>query len=183
MSTESVLATVFGALDRLGIPWMLVGSFASNYYGEPRSTHDADVVIEVVRGSVQRITAALGTDFVSSDGGRATAQQTQFNAIHVPSGFKVDFWPLRGTPFDRGAFARRRVITLLGHPVPIPTAEDLILQKLRWGRESQSDQQRRDILAMLRAQGDRLDWNYLDQWAEELGLTADLSAVRQQAER
>lgn len=180
MNTESVLGTVFETLDHLQIPWMLVGSFASNFYGEPRSTHDADLVIEVARDSAKRIATTLGADFIVSDESPA-ARPAQFNAIHASSGFKVDFWPLRDDPFDRTAFARRRVVTLFGHRVPLPTAEDLILQKLRWDRESQSDQQRRDVVAILRAQGENLDWHQLRRWADTLGLTSALDAARQRA--
>lgn len=32
-------------LNQLSIPYMLVGSYSSNYYGIPRSTKDADVVL------------------------------------------------------------------------------------------------------------------------------------------
>ena len=47
MIQRDVLFQVLDALDALDIPYMLVGSFASNYWGRPRATHDADLVIEI----------------------------------------------------------------------------------------------------------------------------------------
>lgn len=41
---EAVVLVV-GILDELKIPYMLVGSFSSNFYGVPRATNDADLVV------------------------------------------------------------------------------------------------------------------------------------------
>lgn len=45
MSFPSVLQKVTMALNNAGIAYMLTGSFASAYYGSPRSTQDIDLVI------------------------------------------------------------------------------------------------------------------------------------------
>jgi hypothetical protein len=44
---QSVMVRVADALDACGIPYFLAGSFSSNYYGIPRSTKDADFVVQV----------------------------------------------------------------------------------------------------------------------------------------
>ena len=44
MSIEEATARVLDVLNELEIPYVLVGAFASNYYGLARSTHDADFV-------------------------------------------------------------------------------------------------------------------------------------------
>lgn len=181
MSTRNVLVKVLDVLDALGAPWMLTGSFAGNYYGEPRLTHDADVVIQLTPAGARQLTEALGRDFVVSEAEEAVTRQRQFNVIHIPTSFKVDFWPLRDHPFDQSAFARRRAVPLFGREVPLPAAEDLILQKLRWARETGSEQQQRDVLAILRGQAAALDWSYLLRWADELGLREALEAARRDA--
>lgn len=176
--SEDVLARVLGLLEEMGIPFMLVGSFASNYYGEPRSTHDADVVIQTTTEGAGRIEAALGEDFIVGDGRAAVARGEQFNAIHVATSFKVDFWPLRDDPFDQHAFLRRRPVVLFGRQACLPTAEDLILQKLRWAKETESAQQRHDVEAIIRGQEGRLDWEYLRLWADRLSVRGSLEALR-----
>lgn len=47
MSQEEFFATVIQILNHLKIPYMLTGSHASNFYGEPRSTHDIDFVVVI----------------------------------------------------------------------------------------------------------------------------------------
>jgi len=54
----------------------------------------------------------------------------------------------------------------------VATAEDIVLHKLHWykiGGEV-SERQFRDVLGVLKVQGDDLDREYLDRWAEALGL-------------
>jgi hypothetical protein len=41
-----LLRAIVGTLEAIGIPYMVVGSFASTAYGEPRSTRDLDLVID-----------------------------------------------------------------------------------------------------------------------------------------
>lgn len=51
------------ALDACGIPYALSGSFASNFYGIPRSTKDADFVIQS-KGAGSEFEKKLGNDFL-----------------------------------------------------------------------------------------------------------------------
>lgn len=160
---------------------MLTGSFVSNYYSVPRSAHDIDLVVQMSAEAAAELERSLTPDFVVSDARAAVMAHQSFNAIHVASSFKADFWPLKDTPFDQSAFARRRSASLFGRVVPIPAPEDLIPQKLRWARETGSEQQHRDIMAVLRVQ-ETLDQDYLRRWADTLGVQEELSRLQQQAE-
>lgn len=53
----------------------------------------------------------------------------------------------------------------------LASPEDVILAKLLWGQQSQSEKQWRDVLGVLKVQGDSLDFAYLSQWAARLDLT------------
>jgi hypothetical protein len=44
---RDALFHVLDALEALQIPYMVVGSFASTFWGRPRTTHDADLVVEM----------------------------------------------------------------------------------------------------------------------------------------
>ncbi len=110
MLQQELLRRVTGILDDLGIGYMLTGSFASSIQGEPRSTHDIDIVVALTESPVDRFLAAFPAPEydLSPDAMReAIERRGMFNVIHIASGYKVDFWPLKDDPFDSARFARK----------------------------------------------------------------------------
>ncbi len=63
MKAEEIVRRVFEACDAVGIPYVLVGSFASNVYGIARSTKDADFVLSTEPGQFSQLMTALGPNF------------------------------------------------------------------------------------------------------------------------
>ncbi|HEY72928.1 MAG: hypothetical protein DRJ03_15670 [Chloroflexi bacterium] len=93
MSTQSqVLLFVIEQLERLDIPYMLVGSFASNYWGRPRFTHDADIIIEIPTGKAAPLASALEANFYAPEFviEEAIAKRSHFNVIHLEQSFKLE---------------------------------------------------------------------------------------------
>jgi hypothetical protein len=79
-------------------------------------------------------------------------------------------------------FDRRRAYTLPGSgEVAIASPEDVIISKLVWRRESQSDKQWRDILGILKVQQEKLDFGYLREWVERFGLENDWQRAKVEA--
>jgi hypothetical protein len=175
-----VLVLVTARLDSVGIAYMVTGSMAAGYYGQPRMTRDVDLVVELSPGDPDRLQALFSDEFLlSADVARAAiSHQTMFNAIHREAFIKVDFVIRKAEPFRIEEFARRRRVALDGHPMWMVSAEDLILAKLAWARGSGSEVQTRDVRAVVAAQGPRLDWAYLESWAATLGLATALQAAR-----
>lgn len=173
-----VALAVAGILDRLGVAYVAAGSLASSLHGEPRSTDDLDIVADLSRGQAPGLIAALGREwYLSADAvDHAVARGTSFNAIHLPSGVKVDFFIVGADAFDAHRVASGRSERLSedsGAVLQVDTAEHTVLRKLEWFRRGgeQSDRQWRDVVGVLRVQRDRLDYGELTAWAGRLGVS------------
>lgn len=185
MSEQSLLKRVVEALDEAGVAYLLSGSLASSLQGEPRATHDIDLVVDIHRADVRRVVAALGGPSIYLDEDAVTEavrRRSMFNLLDSATGDKVDFWLLKDEKFDRERFARRLEVEAMGLRLSVSTPEDTILMKLRWALQSGgSEKQVGDAAGVFAFQGDLLDEVYLDQWAEALEVTALLAEVRSRA--
>lgn len=182
MSQQALLTRIVEALDGAGIPYMLTGSLASSLQGEPRASHDIDLVIDIAPDDAARVTQALSAPAVYLDEhavSDAARRRTMFNLIDSVSGDKADFWLLTDDPFDLERFARRLRTTALGLELSVSTPEDTILMKLRWSAKAGgSEKQVNDALGVYGFQSDVLDEAYLGKWAEILGVSAALAEIR-----
>jgi len=172
MSPEEALQLVLDKLEDCGIDYMLTGSFASNMHGVPRTTYDADIVIEVEPGSLDELVRSLGNAFYANrEAAReAMSSRSMFNVIHLESGFKVDFIIRKPRPFSKEEFSRREKVVLLGGARWFATPEDVILAKLEWSRLGESGRQFVDAVNVAKVQKETLDRSYLHKWAKELGV-------------
>ena len=186
MSQQNLLIHVLGALDGAGVPYMVTGSMASSIQGEPRSTHDIDVVVDLEPGAVGALAGSFPEPdyYLNLEAAReAIDARSMFNVLDLTSGDKVDFWLLTEEAFDRSRFARRQQVSLFGMRVSISSPEDTILAKLRWSLLSGgSDRQERDALAVFELQFALLDQSYLDEWADRLDVGPLLERLRAEAE-
>jgi len=171
-----LLRRVVDVLEEQEITYLLVGSFASGVYGEPRLTHDIDVVVELRPDQVARLCAAFpAPEFYVSETapGEAVAKGSQFNVIHPTSGNKIDFMIARQDAWGRSQISRRRREQILPGRLGYTAApEDVILGKLWYYKEGESEKHLRDIAAMLKVSGEEIDTAYIAEWAQQLGLTA-----------
>ena len=182
MLPEQLAVTMFvvDALEALGVPYAIGGSFASALHGVMRATMDADLVADLDPGQVVPFALALGEAFYADVEmmRAATRQHSSFNLIHLDTMFKVDIFIARPRDFDRAQLDRRQSHLLSENPerrAYVASAEDTVLSKLEWYRlgGEVSDRQWRDALGVLKVQGERLDLKYMRRMAAELGV-ADL---------
>ncbi len=180
MQQLQVLQKTVKRLEKLGIEYYITGSMASNYYGLPRLTHDLYIVIMLDSNKVLEIVEIFSVDSHVSEEGiqEAFAGSGMFNIIDLETGFKVDFWLYRGSEFDESCFARE-VKVLLSDDLSgwIATPEDVVLHKLYWNTISPSERQRNDARGVLLVQGERIDKEYLRQWATHLNIEQDLEQL------
>ncbi len=173
-------------LEELELKYMLTGSLASSLQGEPRATHDIDLVVELKPDATKRLVQAFPQPYFYLSEERvqeAAHRGTMFNLIDVTSGDKVDFWPLTEDPFDQSRFARRRAEKLFDGEVLVSSPEDTILMKLRWAKASDgSEKQFRDALRVFEVQYGTLDRDYLRLWVERLQLRGLWQRLQGEAE-
>ena len=172
MPQQELLIKTAQALDQAGIPYMITGSVASSLQGEPRSTHDIDIVVEVLEKDIAALAEAFppGSFFLDQHSVReAIKKRGMFNLIDLTEGDKVDFWLLTGEPFDRSRFGRRIKENFDGHGVWVSSPEDTILMKLRWAQMmGGSEKQHQDALRVYEVQREKIDVEYMGRWAREL---------------
>jgi hypothetical protein len=172
---EHVVGRVVGLLEALGIPYMVAGSLASSFHGRPRTTHDADIVIDPAPEALDRLVEGLSAAGFYVDGGAAQAalgHRGQFNAIETTTAFKVDLIIRKDRPFSREELARRQPADLAGaRRVMLATAEDTILSKLEWAKKGGgSERQMGDVRGIFDVRGAELDHEYIERWAHILGV-------------
>jgi hypothetical protein len=169
-----VTLVVVDALNKIGVRYLLGGSLASSLHGIPRATNDVDMVAELCHEHVEPLVEALSGEFyVDADMIReAIRRRASFNIIHLSTMMKVDVFILRGDPHSITELERLQLKQIGGRELAVASAEDIVLEKLRWFRLGQgvSDQQWNDVLGVLKIQGDDLDTVYLRTWADDMGV-------------
>lgn len=171
MSQEEVVRKVTKILEEKSIPYMLTGAIAVNFYGRPRFTHDVDIVIKITEKNISDLVSALEKEFyVNKDEiEEAISHQRQFNIIYLKDTLlKVDFWINRTDEYSLTQFSRRKKNLIFGQEIFLISAEDLILSKLLWYKDSESEKHLLDAQSVYELQAEKLDSDYLSLWAERI---------------
>jgi hypothetical protein len=174
MSQPELLAKVTQALSDAGIEYMVTGSVASSLQGEPRSSHDIDLVVALNEEHVAILLRAFPPpEYYLSESAMmaAIARRQMFDLLDVTGGDKVDFWLLTDEPFDLARFSRRQWNEFRKRPVCVSSPEDTILAKLRWAKMcGGSEKQFTDARQVFEFQRPILNLDYMNEWAERLEL-------------
>jgi hypothetical protein len=186
MSQQELLKRLALVLDAAQVEYMLTGSIVSSLQGEPRSTHDIDVVVSLPANCISTLVRAFPPpDFYLDEADAASAIDSggMFNLLDVREGEKVDFWVLTDEPFDQMRFSRRYTQDLGAVRISVSQPEDTILMKLKWAKMSGgSEKQFTDALRVYEVQFGQLDIDYLQHWAGELDVADLLARLKAEAE-
>ena len=184
VSQQELLKLVVNRLNELKIAYFVTGSWSSSLLGEPRSTHDLDLVVQLDQTHVPFLVESFSqARFYLSAAAVADALQNRsmFNLLDLYSGDKVDFWLLTETAWDQERFRRRDQMEVFGTIISVATGEDTILAKLRWSKLSGgSEKQMQDARGVYEVQGLRLDLDYIWHWVQELDLVAEWRSLAEQ---
>lgn len=175
-----VLKDVIQRLESIQVEYFLVGSLASMYYSRPRFTNDIDLVVHIKASQISDFEKKFPlTDYycppfeIIRD---EIIRMGSFNLIHHESGIKIDIVIQKNSAFYLSELNRRKKVEILPQfEVFIASVEDIILKKLYFYREGNSEKHLLDIKDMLSENS--VDKKYLQEWSAELGLTSYLEKL------
>lgn len=186
MPQPELLEKVISVLNDSHIDYMITGSIVSSLQGEPRATHDVDIIVNVQPASIQSLTDVFLPPrfYISKESiEEAIKHKSMFNLIDTTAGDKIDFWILTEEPFDKSRFDRKYVENVYGFDMKISSPEDTILAKLRWAKLSGgSEKQFTDALRVYEVQFGLLDIGYINEWADKLKVTDSWKNLQQNAQ-
>jgi hypothetical protein len=165
-------------LENSKMPYMVTGAIASIFYGEPRLTHDIDLVLHLEKSQIESFEylfpkqefycpplEVIGIELARTPYGH-------FNLIHHKTGFKADVYLEGSDPLHRWGLANRKRIQLSADvSIWLAPAEYVIIRKLEFFREGGSDKHLRDIRNMLPQVSQGLNLAFLETELEARGLT------------
>lgn len=179
-SFTEVVVEVLRGLETSKLPYMIVGSVASSFYGDPRLTKDLDLVIDIPSARLADFKSTfsdpnyyLPPDEVLTD---EISRRGRFNLVHMRSGLKVDIVVRRNGQHSIAEFARRLQVELWpGVSCTIASPEDVIIKKLEYFREGESAKHLSDIRGILAST--TIEHEYLNNWIGILGLAKEWSKI------
>jgi len=180
MKLEELAVLVVETIEAANVDFMIVGAIAAGAYGIPRSTRDVDFLIELNSGDGLPAVISKLEQWVEFDPqvvfDTLTWGRRQVGLSRSQPPFKVEFFELFDDPFVQSEFSRRQriFIPILNCKAWLPTPEDVVVQKLRWGRNKDLDDAR-DVLAV--QEPENLDMDYIRRWCAEHETSGRLDAA------
>ena len=169
MNSTDAVRRLMESLESTATKYVLVGALASNVYSISRSTKDADVVVAFETGDLNRLLDTLGPDFRFNPQMmiEVLTGSIRNEITFLPTGFLIDLFRL-SDDIHHQALVDRRVrayVSEIDLEVWVPTVEDIVVQKVRWGRRKDQD----DVVNILSLNHEQLDWDYVVGWTDSHG--------------
>jgi hypothetical protein len=172
MSEElEVLKIITQRLREADIKYMISGSIAANYYTIPRMTRDIDVVIDLRENDIDKFISLFEGDFYLNREmvANEVSRHGMFNLIYNRYVVKIDFIVKKSSAYHEIAFSRKKQVLIEQSPMWFVSAEDLVISKLMWAKDSHSEMQLKDVGNLISTVAD-LDLKYIENWVRELDL-------------
>lgn len=164
-----LLKKVCKQFEKHNIKYMISGSIALNIYAIPRMTRDIDIVIELFENKIDEFINLFSDSYFDESVIREEViQKGMFNIIDHSTGFKIDFIVRKETEYSNLAFQRRQLVKEFDIELYVIDLNDLIIAKIIWIQEYQSEKQIFDIENLLL--NSSKDMDYIKSWCKKLNL-------------
>ena len=184
MPGPSLTAIFASRLNRAGIPYIITGAVASIIYGEPRLTHDLDLVVMMKDEDIERLVQAFpSTEFYCPPPEVLTIEMRRpyrghFNLMHHGTGAKPDIFLGGEDDLHQWAFSLRKEFTFQGERVWVAPPEYVIIRKLEYYREGGFEKHLRDISGILELSPKEINFRQLKDLVHRCGLEKEWAKVR-----
>ncbi len=163
-------------LNQSRTSYMVTGALAAIVYGQPRMTHDVDLVIQLDKSYLSQFISLFPSeefycppeDVIRLEISREN--RGHFNIIHHETGFKADFYPVGGESLSGWGMANRRKEIISGDTLWLAPPEYVIIRKLQYYQEGKSSKHLTDIRNMLEISSDLIDHDILRKFIREYNL-------------
>jgi hypothetical protein len=176
MQEVNLFGIFIDILNKTQIKYFVTGSVAAIVYGEPRLTHDIDLVIHIEEKDVDTFVSAFPSeDFYCppEEVIRAEMNRTvrgHFNLIHHETGFKADIYLAGKEELQWWAMNNIQNVEMAGLLIHVAPPEYVILKKLEYYKEGGSQKHLSDIEGILSNSRERIDFEFLRSTMKHLGL-------------
>ncbi len=175
-------------LNRLGIRYMVTGAVAGIIYGEPRVTHDIDLVMELSDENAEKIVEAFPAEefycppieIIKLEIRRPL--RGHFNLVHHETGFKADIYLIGEDELHHWAMSNRKRFDIEGEAIWLAPPEYVILRKLEYYREGGSVKHLRDIVSMVEVSSDQISFDKLGEKIQSYGLLQEWEKTKKLTE-
>ena len=171
-------------LNKMGIRYMVTGAVAAIIYGEPRLTHDIDLVIELKLEEVKKIEEVFSSEEFYCPPEEAIKLEIKrpsrghFNIIHRETGFKADCYLMGNDELHLWGISKRKELDIEGDPVWVASPEYVIVRKLEHYREGRSEKHLKDIASVLAISPDQIDLVQLQEKIDAYGLKKEWTEAK-----
>jgi hypothetical protein len=184
MNTDEIVYTVIDYLNLHNVPYMIVGSLATNVYCVPRSTEDGDFVVQA---KVAQLARAISQQhhhvhFDPQLGFESVTATTKVVLQTDRPGFEIELFELGDDEHDRARFTRRIQVTMDDRGVWIASLEDMIITKLRWSQHAGREKDISDARNLIGVQREHIDWPYVESWCDRHGTRELLERLRRECD-
>ncbi|HEY5408299.1 MAG TPA: hypothetical protein VIJ92_14485 [Ginsengibacter sp.] len=164
------LKKLINYFEKEKIAYMLSGSVAMSIYSLPRFTRDFDFIVQLQLKNVKSLVDYFKEGYYCDEDAikEAIMNKSMFNIIDFASNYKADFIILKNEPYRLAEFERREQVNFLDMQINLVSPEDLIISKIAWIQEVQSDIQKEDIKILLKIKN--IDMRYIRKWIATLKL-------------
>ena len=184
MGEPNLFQIFINRLNKLGIRYMVTGAVATIVYGEPRLTHDIDLVIELKTEDIRKLIGIFSPkEFYCPPEENITLEvkrpsRGHFNIIHSETGFKADCYLMGQDELHYWGMINRKEFIMEGEPIWVAPPEYVILRKLEYYQEGKSQKHLLDIANMLRISSPQIDFPQLQEKIRSYGLEREWAEVK-----